>query len=793
MTTNSYSDTTSPLLDRLDIGFALKAARLGVWELDPITKIVNWDERCRRLFGLAANNLLPYEQAIRYIHPDDVERVDQAVHQALSPESDGNYDVTHRTIGADDGILRWVRFMGQSYFNEAGEVIRFAGVAQDVTHEVDHDTQAKQLVASEARFRNLLTEAPVAFFLLRGDTFEIELANKKVLELWGRSREEALNKPVLEVLPELVSQGFGTILGQVLRTGNPVVANEMLITLLRYGIPQSLYYNFTYELVKGSNGQPDGILGVGIEVTEQVLARKAIEESGKYFQQLIDSIPAIIWETRPDGYCTYLNKQWYDATGQTREAAEGFGWLDATHPADTAEAGRLFREANQSQSSFEFLYRLRLKDGSYRWAIDQGSPRFDASGVYEGMIGTVTDVHDQKIAEEEVTRFKYMADNASDPFILMRHDGTFAYLNQLALDRWGYSAEEATTIRVPDVDPIYTDAVFSAAFARAQTESIPPFETLHRKKDGTIYPVEVNMGGLMLGNEPHMFAIARDITERKQVEEVLKESEARFRTLSTELDQLVEQRTQQLRSSVQDLQRSNDNLQQFAYVASHDLQEPLRKIQSFGDILQRQYGEQIGEGGNDFLNRMQKSASRMSTLIRDLLTYSRISTQQDSSSPVVLGKVIEIVLNDLDLIIQETGAVVEVDPLPTVQGDRSQLGQLFQNLINNAIKFRQPNQPPHITITCTTLAATKLPSSVRPTREAPAYYCIEVTDNGIGFDEKYADRIFQVFQRLHGKSQYAGTGIGLAICEKVAANHGGAITATSKPGQGASFSIYLPT
>ncbi len=247
----------------------------------------------------------------------------------------------------------------------------------------------------------------------------------------------------------------------------------------------------------------------------------------------------------------------------------------------------------------------------------------------------------------------------------------------------------------------------------------------------------------------------------------------------------------QLESKIEALNRSNDSLQQFAYVASHDLQEPLRKVQQFGDLLLTQYADQLGEG-TDYLARMQVAAARMSTLIRDLLSFSRLSTQPDNTVFISLTDVVETVLNDLDLVISETGAQVSVAPLPTVQGDASQFGQLFQNLLSNALKFRRVGTAPVIRVIAQRIAATNLPEGVNPTQAAGAYQRIDVMDNGIGFDQKYAERIFQVFQRLHGKSDYAGTGVGLAICEKVAANHGGTITASSQPGQGSTFSVYLP-
>ena len=261
--------------------------------------------------------------------------------------------------------------------------------------------------------------------------------------------------------------------------------------------------------------------------------------------------------------------------------------------------------------------------------------------------------------------------------------------------------------------------------------------------------------------------------------------------LSDGLEQQVQARTRELQETVYDLQRSNENLQQFAYIASHDLQEPLRKIQSFGDLLQTKRGPELGED-IDLLARMQQAAKRMSTLVKDLLAYSRISTRQETASPVLLNQVVDGALNTLEIAIYEANAQIEINPLPAVQGDRAQVEQLFQNLLSNALKFRRAGVPPQISISAYTIAAGELPPSVKPARKAAMYNRIDVTDNGIGFDEKYLDRVFQVFQRLHSKNEFTGTGVGLAICEKVASNHVGAITAISQSGQGATFQVYFP-
>ncbi|GAB3945995.1 hypothetical protein GCM10028805_15990 [Spirosoma harenae] len=254
----------------------------------------------------------------------------------------------------------------------------------------------------------------------------------------------------------------------------------------------------------------------------------------------------------------------------------------------------------------------------------------------------------------------------------------------------------------------------------------------------------------------------------------------------------VKQLQGQLESKIEELNRSNNNLEQFASIASHDLQEPLRKIQSFSALLTSQLEGQLTDISRDYLQRINLAVSRMSTLITDLLAYSRLSTVQQKFAPVSLSAVVADVLTTLDWTISQRQAQVEVYALPTVDGEAWQLGQLFQNLLSNALKFSRPDHRPRVEVKSIVVPRSELPREVRPKSAATLFHQISVRDQGIGFDPQYVDRIFQVFQRLHGKNEYAGTGVGLAICQQVATNHGGGITATSKPGEGATFWVYLP-
>lgn len=235
------------------------------------------------------------------------------------------------------------------------------------------------------------------------------------------------------------------------------------------------------------------------------------------------------------------------------------------------------------------------------------------------------------------------------------------------------------------------------------------------------------------------------------------------------------------------LQRSNESLQQFAYVASHDLQEPLRKITSFGDLLTRRYADSLGPAGSDLIDRMRSAADRMQVLIRDLLVFSRLTIEPPSLQFLDLNAVLAGVLSDLETIIAQKNADLYIDSLPMVQGDALQLRQLFQNLISNALKFVQPGVHPRIQIRSRRVTGKDLPAGL-----VGRYEVIEIADNGIGFDEQYRDRIFGAFQRLHNRAEYEGTGIGLAIVKRVVELHKGHITAESTPGKGSTFTVYLP-
>lgn len=280
---------------------------------------------------------------------------------------------------------------------------------------------------------------------------------------------------------------------------------------------------------------------------------------------------------------------------------------------------------------------------------------------------------------------------------------------------------------------------------------------------------------------------AHDALERR-VEERTEEIAQANATLSAEVFER-RQAEQSLTALTLELERSNRELQDFAFVASHDLQEPLRKIQAFGGRLKDKYAKTLEDQGRDYLERMQNAARRMQTLINDLLTLSRVTTKAQPFVPVALEEVAREVVGDLEARIEESGGQVEVGPLPAIEADPLQMRQLLQNLISNALKFHLPEQPPLV----------RVHGAIIEGGEAPAEHTaangscqIAVQDNGIGIDERYLDKIFTPFQRLHARGEYEGTGMGLAVCRKIVEQHGGRITATSTLGEGATFLVTLP-
>lgn len=354
-------------------------------------------------------------------------------------------------------------------------------------------------------------------------------------------------------------------------------------------------------------------------------------------------------------------------------------------------------------------------------------------------------------------RLSLIVDAAPNGMLMIDRSGTIVLVNTQIERLFQYPREEllgkAIELLVPaafrEKHPANRDSFFDEPKTRAMGVGRDLFGL---RKDGMQIPVEIGLNPLVSEGETFVLASVVDISERKHAEELLQEK-------------LLE------------LQRSNEDLQQFAYVCSHDLQEPLRVISNYTQLLAKRYtGRVLDESAHEFIEFTVDATKRMQELINDLLLYSRVQTKGQEFADTDCSLIAELAIANLKIAITESGAKLHCDPLPTVKGDSSQLLQLFQNLISNAIKFRS-EKPPEIYISA---------------EDTGSAWQLTVRDNGLGFDKKYERRIFIIFQRLHTKEMYPGSGIGLAVCKKIVERHGGRIWVDSEPNKGSSFHFTLP-
>ncbi|MDY7231403.1 sensor histidine kinase [Hyalangium rubrum] len=396
----------------------------------------------------------------------------------------------------------------------------------------------------------------------------------------------------------------------------------------------------------------------------------------------------------------------------------------------------------------QFISRLKADEANVRYPVGQGP----LAPVIQALNGLAADIDSRRSSTTDAFGIHALVRQAPSTMIAYDTEHRIRFINSIPP---GVSSEEIVGRSAYDwIAPHDVERVRGFFQKVLETGEPVEYETQSTPEVGNAW-FSVRLGPVRSGSEiVGLTLITTDVTAQK-------------------LAQL------RLEESLRRLEQSNRELESFASVASHDLQEPLRKIQSFGERLKSTAAEVLSPEARDYLERMQNAATRMRRLIDDLLAFSRVSSKAQPFVPVNLSNIAGDVVGDLEVAIEQAGATVTVGPLPTLKADPTQMRQLLQNLLSNALKFRQENVPPRV--------------NVQATVDAKQKRCeLRVEDNGIGFDEKYLGRIFNLFQRLHGQGKYAGTGIGLAICRKIVERHGGTISASSVPGQGATFIVSLP-
>jgi PAS domain S-box-containing protein len=515
------------------------------------------------------------------------------------------------------------------------------------------------------------------------------------------------------------------------------------------GRTTDVLYNAT--VYRNGAGEVQGVFAAARDVTVQ-------KQASQYARSLIESSLDPLVTISADGKITDVNEATIKVTGVPREQLIGTDFSNYFTEPQKAREG--YQQVFAQGFVTDYPLTIRHKDGQLTDVLYNASVYKDTHGDVLGVFAAARDVTVQKQASQYA---RSLIESSLDPLVTISADGKITDVNEATIKVTGVLREQliGTDFSNYFTEPQRAREGYQQVFAKGFVTDYPL--TIHHK-DGQLTDVLYNASvytdthGDVLG----VFAAARDITERKRAETEL----ARYRE---HLEELVLHRTD-------DLARSNRDLEQFAYVASHDLQEPLRAVGGFVGLLQQRYQGKLDEKADSYIGSAVDGVTRMQTLIGDLLSYSRVGTKGKAMEPTDPGEAVKNALTNLQASIEESGAIIQVDPLPTVRADAVQLTQLYQNLIANAIKF-QSDKPPAIHV------------GARREQDAWLFW---VRDNGIGIEPQYAERIFMIFQRLHTRKAYPGTGIGLAICKRIVERHGGSIWVESQPGQGSTFYFTLP-
>ncbi len=766
-----------------------------VWNADPSGEINYFNRRWLE------HTAVPVEDAsgrgwMVAVHPDDRERVYAAwrniVEAAVAGGAD-RFSEELRLLHAASGTYRWFLSVAVPLRHADGRIDQWIGSMADIH---DQKIAVETIRDSEAFRRSVFDNSPDCLKILDldGALLEMNEAGCALMELDDLAAVRGSTWAELWPAPNRES-----IREAIVAASSGRVSRFQAFCPTAKGTPK--YWDVSLAPLPAADGRPFRLLGVSRDVTEQRRAEEQIRESEELFRQLAESIPQLAWMTDPDGYIFWYNQRWYDYTGTTFEQMQGWGWEGVVAPAEVERVVAKFKSHLAAGEPWEDTFPLRGADGKYRWHLSRALPMRDKLGTVVRWFGTNTDISAQRELEEATRaselRFRTLTETV--PQIVWTADprGEVTFFNR----RWfDYTGIELVAGREGGwgADLLHPDDadMLRAGWQLAVLQQADTFSQefrLRRAADGEhrwflSTAVSVRDG---TGAVTEWVGSLTDIEDQKRQREYL-ERVVRERTAALEqanaalLDEIDVRQTAEdkVRAVAVELVRSNGELEKFAYIASHDLQEPLRKIQAFGDRLATKCREVLPDNGKEYVARMLGAAGRMRRLIDDLLSFSRVTSQQRPFARVDLGKVAGEVVSDLEIRISHASGTVKVGPLPKIDADPTQMRQLFQNLIANAVKFQRAGVPPVVEIVAEVVN--------QSSGDGPPVCRITVRDNGIGFDEKYRDRIFEVFQRLHGRDEYEGTGVGLAICRKIVERHGGTITAHSREGEGATFVVTLP-
>jgi len=698
-----------------------------------------------------------------------------------------------RRLLRKDEKEQWARITTNSFESEGQEKVLL--IAYDINNEIQAIAQQKRLLSIIEHSADV-----ISVFDHEGKFTYINEIGKKLLGINDLQELSIADIFSFEDVYKLKREIIGSQQGDRNWTGRQQYINQ------KSSEPIDVMTH-VFILEDTFSGLPSGYASIGRDIRDELSAEKKLRDSEALFRNITDASTAALWVTDANGSLTYISKTWIQWTGVPLEMQLGQGWMKCIAGEDLEKVAAVFWGDFNGRSLHDMQFCVVHVDKSVRWVVCKGSPQYDDKQEFTGYIGAILDITElieaqkkqelaQSIIKTSEKKFRDLIEQSPIACALyLGRELNIEFTNEAMIKIWG----KGNTVQgkklidaLPELEgqpyPQILRDVYDSGRAY-HADSAPADVAVN----GVLTSFYFDVSYTPLFDEDNqvygILEMAVDVTQRVMALHELQRSEQLYRELSSELETRVQTRTKELNLANRDLISSNQSLEQFAYAASHDLQEPLRKVVSFGTRLASRYERELDQDGKYLISRMQDAAERMSLMISDLLAFSRLQVNQKVFAEVDLNRILNSVLSDLEIGIEEKKAVFDIMPLDAVWGDASQLTQLLLNLVSNALKYQPAGQVPHISVSTSKADPSELNQTVLA---GHPYLKIQVKDNGIGFDQRHATRIFQMFQRLHGKSEYSGSGIGLALCNKVVQNHYGLLTAESEIGSGSCFNVYLP-
>lgn len=773
-----------------------EASPVGIFYADAVGDCLYVNERWCQISGITCNEALG-KGWLQGIHPDDRERV---FTEWYSPAQEKlPFKSEYRFQGFNHTQIIWVFGQAVGQIGENGEVKSYVCTITDITErkqveeenrllnetlehrvaertaqiEISNHKLQKEIAYREKIAITLLELTQLQNAILNSANYTIistepdgtiKTFNRAAEQLLGYSREEVVGKVTVEIIhdplevakrAEVLSQELGVKIEPGIEAFFALpcrkIADENEWTYIRKDgsrFPVLLSVTALFD----SNGNINGFLGIGQDISDRKQAEKELRDLTNAMQNAVEGISRLDIE----GRYVKVNRAYAHKCGYEPEEMLGMKWQPTVHPSDVEMMISAYQEMLIS-GQVEVEARGVRKNGSFFYKQLTMVKACDAQGIFNGHHCFMKDITERKLTETALqeSEFKYrqIVELAEEGIWVIDSNALTTYVNHAMARMLGYSELEMFGRQLFDFMDEQEKGQALDNFERRKQGIGEQHEFKFKSKDGKDIWTDMSTSPVMdsEGNLLSCCALVYNITARKEAE-------------------------QQMLQLTEDLKRSNEELEQFAYVASHDLQEPLRAITSYTQLLAQRYQGNLDDRADKYINYIVDGATRMQQLINDLLAYSRLGTRGQEFEPADCKAAVQQSLCNLQIAIAEKKAVITCDAMPTVMADEFQLVQLFQNLIANSIKFCRQDIP------LIHIAACRQESE----------WVFSVRDNGIGIDPEYADRIFIIFQRLHGRRQYSGTGIGLAMCKRIVERHGGRIWVESQEGKGATFYFTIP-